>query len=125
MNQDILRGSWKQVKGDLRQKRGELTDNHIDRVEGKIQKLLGLLQEKYGILKRKGQRRIGTPDQQVKDHPTLILHNIQEKKAHDSVKSSRRDRFACSGSKTILAFCRSDRLHIRHPDSNIFLPWAA
>jgi uncharacterized protein YjbJ (UPF0337 family) len=48
MNQDILQGKWKQLKGRVKQRWGELTDDDLDRVEGNYQELIGIVQEKYG-----------------------------------------------------------------------------
>jgi uncharacterized protein YjbJ (UPF0337 family) len=48
MNQDILHGKWKQLKGKAKQRWGELTDDDLNRVEGNYQELVGIIQEKYG-----------------------------------------------------------------------------
>ena len=48
MNDDILFGKWKQVKGNVRQWWGKLTDDDIDRMTGKSEELAGKLQERYG-----------------------------------------------------------------------------
>jgi uncharacterized protein YjbJ (UPF0337 family) len=48
MNEDILAGKWKQVKGNARQWWGKLTDDDIDRMSGKMEELSGKLQERYG-----------------------------------------------------------------------------
>ncbi len=55
MNEQILKGKWRQIRGDIKQKWGKLTSSDLDRVEGKIDKLLGLLQEKYGYTTEKAQ----------------------------------------------------------------------
>ena len=48
MNDDILAGKWKQVKGNARQWWSKLTDDDIDRMTGKTEELAGKLQERYG-----------------------------------------------------------------------------
>jgi uncharacterized protein YjbJ (UPF0337 family) len=48
MNQNILEGKWKQLRGAIREKWGDLTDDELDQIAGKRDKLAGLLQEKYG-----------------------------------------------------------------------------
>jgi uncharacterized protein YjbJ (UPF0337 family) len=48
MNDDILAGKWKQVKGNARQWWGKLTDDDIDKMTGKTEELVGKLQERYG-----------------------------------------------------------------------------
>jgi uncharacterized protein YjbJ (UPF0337 family) len=48
MNEDILKGKWKQVQGDLKKWWGKLTDDDIQRIQGSSEKLAGILQERYG-----------------------------------------------------------------------------
>ena len=51
MNEDILKGKWKEIKGEVKQKWGKLTDDDLAQVEGKEEQLLGLLQKRYGYAK--------------------------------------------------------------------------
>jgi len=58
MNQDILEGKWKQVKGQMRQWWAALTDDDIDYIGGKTEKLVGKLQERYGYTREEAQRDV-------------------------------------------------------------------
>lgn len=55
---DVLKGMWKQIRGEAKSKWAELTDDELDQVEGERDKLLGLLQEKYGYAKIKAEQEI-------------------------------------------------------------------
>jgi len=55
MNEDILKGKWKEIKGEVKQKWGKLTDDDITRIEGKQEQLVGLLQKRYGYAKEKAE----------------------------------------------------------------------
>lgn len=48
MNNDILEGKWKQLKGSVQAKWGEITDDEFEQVKGNRERLIGLVQEKYG-----------------------------------------------------------------------------
>ena len=48
MNNDILEGKWKQLKGSIQAKWGEITDDEFEQVKGNRERLIGLVQEKYG-----------------------------------------------------------------------------
>ncbi len=48
MNQDILEGKWKQIRGEAKAWWGKLTDDDLDRAAGKYEVLIGIVQEKYG-----------------------------------------------------------------------------
>jgi uncharacterized protein YjbJ (UPF0337 family) len=56
MNEDILKGKWKEIKGGIKEKWGKLTDDDLAQVEGKEEQLLGLLQKRYGYAKGKAEQ---------------------------------------------------------------------
>jgi uncharacterized protein YjbJ (UPF0337 family) len=58
VNQDILQGKWKQVKGQVKQQWGKLTDNQLDRIEGRTEELVGLLQEAYGYSRERAHEEV-------------------------------------------------------------------
>ena len=53
MNQHILKGKWKEMKGGLKEQWGKLTDDDLTVLEGKQEKLGGILQERYCYTKDK------------------------------------------------------------------------
>ena len=56
MNDDILKGQWKQLQGQVRRQWGKLTDDDIAMIKGDRDILLGKIQEHYGRT-RAGQNR--------------------------------------------------------------------
>lgn len=55
MNEDRMKGNWKQFKGKAKEKWGELTDDDLDQIDGKKDQLVGKLQERYGYGKDKAE----------------------------------------------------------------------
>jgi uncharacterized protein YjbJ (UPF0337 family) len=58
MNENILEGKWKQLRGYLRERWGELTDDELDQIAGKRDRLAGLLQERYGYTQMEADQQI-------------------------------------------------------------------
>ena len=58
MNQDIISGKWKQMRGQVKQWWGKLTDDDLDRIDGAMDKLAGSLQERYGWERERADREI-------------------------------------------------------------------
>jgi len=56
MNEDILKGKWKEIKGEIKEKWGKLTDDDLTQIEGKEEQLVGLLQKRYGYAKEKAEQ---------------------------------------------------------------------
>ena len=58
MNQDILAGKWKQMRGELKTWWGKLTDDDFERIGGQKDKLIGLIQERYGYTREQAEQEI-------------------------------------------------------------------
>ena len=56
MNEDMIRGNWKQLKGKIKEKWGKLTDDDLGVIEGKQDQLAGKLQERYGYAKEQARK---------------------------------------------------------------------
>jgi len=60
MNEDTLKGQWKQLKGSIRERWGKLTDDDLDQIQGRAEQLIGRVQERYGIARDEAQREVDT-----------------------------------------------------------------
>jgi uncharacterized protein YjbJ (UPF0337 family) len=58
MNEDILKGKWRQIKGEVKSRWGKLTDDDMDVVAGDAEKLVGRVQERYGYQRDQAQREV-------------------------------------------------------------------
>jgi uncharacterized protein YjbJ (UPF0337 family) len=58
MNEDILKGKWRQIKGEVKSRWGKLTDDDMDVVAGDAEKLIGRVQERYGYQRDQAQREV-------------------------------------------------------------------
>ncbi len=76
MNEDILQGKWKQVRGEIQSFWGKLTNDDLDRIQGNSAILAGKLQEHYGYSRQEAEHAIAD-----------FLDGIQEKLEASSQKS--------------------------------------
>lgn len=58
MNEDILSGKWKQIRGEIQSFWGRLTNDDLDRIQGSSARLAGKLQERYGYSRQEAERAI-------------------------------------------------------------------
>lgn len=58
MNEDIIKGQWKEIQGKLKEQWGKLTDDDILRIEGSYEKLYGTIQKTYGLEKDQTEKDI-------------------------------------------------------------------
>jgi uncharacterized protein YjbJ (UPF0337 family) len=55
---DILKGNWKQMRGQVKEWWGDLTDDDLTMIDGKRDKLVGTLQERYGYAKERAEQEV-------------------------------------------------------------------
>ena len=72
MNADILKGKWKQLRGQVKQWWGDLTDDDLDSIEGSMDKLVGVLQERYGYAKEKAEEEINRRLKSLREHEAMV-----------------------------------------------------
>lgn len=65
MNNDTLKGEWKQIKGRVKEQWGKLTDDDLTRMEGKRDQLIGRVQERYGLAKDKAEAQVKEFERQL------------------------------------------------------------
>lgn len=58
MNSDILKGSWKELRGRLKATWGDLTDDDLLQIEGDYDRLSGRLQKRYAMSREDAEKQI-------------------------------------------------------------------
>ena len=58
MNEDRIKGQWKQLQGKLKARWGKLTDDDLKVAEGSSGYLAGKLQERYGIARDEAMKQL-------------------------------------------------------------------
>lgn len=69
MNEDVLKGKWKQLKGEVKSQWAKLTDDDLDQAEGDAEKLVGRVQERYGYAREDAKREV---DDFFRRHPDRL-----------------------------------------------------
>lgn len=58
MNEDRIKGQWKQLRGKMKTRWGKLTDDDLDVAEGNTDYLAGRIQERYGIARDEARNQL-------------------------------------------------------------------
>ncbi|WIG54651.1 MAG: UPF0337 protein YjbJ [Rhodanobacteraceae bacterium] len=58
MNDDKIKGQWKQLQGKLKAQWGKLTDDDLKVADGNVEYLAGKLQERYGIARDEARKQV-------------------------------------------------------------------
>ncbi|MBP8235013.1 MAG: CsbD family protein [Rhizorhabdus sp.] len=55
MNDDQLKGAWRQAEGWIKEQWGRLTDHDLAIIDGQTEQLIGHIQERYGVEREKAE----------------------------------------------------------------------
>ncbi len=58
MNEDRIKGNWKQFTGKVKEQWGKLTDDDMDVIAGKRDQMLGKLQEREGLARDAAEEQL-------------------------------------------------------------------
>lgn len=58
MNQHILQGKWKELRGGFKKQWGKLTDDDVRRIQGSLDQITGIIQQRYGYTKERAEHEI-------------------------------------------------------------------
>ncbi len=58
MNEDRIKGKWKQLTGKIKSRWGDLTDDDLQVADGDREYLAGKIQERYGIARDEAKKQI-------------------------------------------------------------------
>jgi len=58
MNEDRIKGQWRQLNGRLKSRWGKLTDDDLRVADGNAEYLAGKLQERYGIARDEAAKQV-------------------------------------------------------------------
>jgi uncharacterized protein YjbJ (UPF0337 family) len=58
MDEDRIKGQWKQLNGKLKSRWGKLTDDDLQVADANAEYLAGKLQERYGVAKNEAAKQV-------------------------------------------------------------------
>ncbi|GAB2675313.1 CsbD family protein [Aliiglaciecola sp. 3_MG-2023] len=58
MNDDQVKGNWKELKGKVQKNWGKITDDELDKMEGTRKELVGKVQQSYGKSKEEAEKQV-------------------------------------------------------------------
>ena len=64
MNEDTIKGNWKQFKGKVKEQWGKLIDDDLDVIAGKRDQLVGKIQERHGIARDDAEKQVSDWEKQ-------------------------------------------------------------
>ena len=80
VNEDTIKGKWKEVKGGVQKMWGKLTDDELDQAQGDLTTLSGIIQRRYGESKE-------AVDTKLKDYFSTAWTDVKQGIARGAEKA--------------------------------------
>jgi uncharacterized protein YjbJ (UPF0337 family) len=58
LNEEMIKGKWKEIKGEIKTLWGKLTDDELDKTSGNLESIAGIIQQRYGNKKEDIQNKL-------------------------------------------------------------------
>lgn len=58
MNPNMVKGKWKEIKGQVIKSWGKITDDELEQTKGDLKKVAGIVQKKYGETQESVKERL-------------------------------------------------------------------
>lgn len=58
MNDNVVHGKWKEIKGNVQKAWGRLTDDELEKTKGDLKAIGGLIQQRYGEAEEKYGKKL-------------------------------------------------------------------
>jgi uncharacterized protein YjbJ (UPF0337 family) len=78
MNEEVLTGRWKEMRGTLKSWWGNLTDDDFDWIGGQKDRLIGLVQQKYGYTRDQALNEV---DRRLREYDSKFSSTVTDASA--------------------------------------------
>ncbi len=82
MNEDIIKGKWKEIKGEIKTLWGKVTDNELDKTTGKLESIVGIIQQRYGSNKEEIQNKLHSIISKFSETTDKAKNSIKDVSSH-------------------------------------------
>ena len=79
INENTVKGTWLEIKGDLQKTWGNLTDDDLEKTKGDINAISGLIQQKYGEAKEKSSSKLAEIFKRFEDKKNSSVSDLKKR----------------------------------------------
>lgn len=87
MNEQTVKGKWKEIKGEIQKAWGNLTGDELEKTKGDATAISGLIQQKYGAKKDEVSDKLSGIferfSDKVSDKAEQVKENLRESNRHN------------------------------------------
>jgi uncharacterized protein YjbJ (UPF0337 family) len=78
VNEDTVKGKWKEIKGEVRKMWGKVTDDELEQTKGDLTAISGIVQQRYGETKESVQTKLNDYFQSFEKGAARVAEKTKE-----------------------------------------------
>ncbi|HAZ12844.1 MAG: hypothetical protein A2X86_21770 [Bdellovibrionales bacterium GWA2_49_15] len=82
LNEDTIKGKWREIKGEVQKAWGKLTDDDLDKTKGDAKAISGLIQQKYGKTKEGYDKKLTGILKRFEDQKEKAVKEVKKSLKH-------------------------------------------
>jgi uncharacterized protein YjbJ (UPF0337 family) len=82
MNEDVIKGKWKEIKGEIKTLWGKVTDDELDKNTGNLESIAGIIQQRYGNKKEEIQDKLQNIASKITKKTDRVKDSIKDNSSH-------------------------------------------
>ena len=82
LNEDTIKGKWRELKGEVQKAWGKLTDDELDKTKGDIKAINGLIRQRYGKTKENYSKKLSSIFQRFEDQKEKAIEGMKKNLKH-------------------------------------------
>ena len=82
LNEDTIKGKWREIRGEVQKAWGKLTDDELDKTKGDIKAINGLIQQRYCKTKENYSKKLSSIFQRFEDQKDKAIEGMKKNLKH-------------------------------------------
>lgn len=78
MNNEMIKGKWKEIKGEIITQWGKMTDDEVEQTTGNLISITGLIQQKYGEKKEEIETKLSSIIAKFSDETEAVKQKLKD-----------------------------------------------
>jgi uncharacterized protein YjbJ (UPF0337 family) len=81
-NEQMIKGKWKEIKGEIKTQWGKMTDDELEKNSGNLTTIAGLIQQRYGSKKEEVQEKLHKIAAKFSEKTEGVKKNMKDNSSH-------------------------------------------
>jgi uncharacterized protein YjbJ (UPF0337 family)/uncharacterized membrane protein YtjA (UPF0391 family) len=78
INENTLKGKWREVRGEIQKAWGKLSDDELDKAKGDLKAIGGLIQQRYGEAQESYNKKLSDILQRFESKKEAVVDEVKK-----------------------------------------------